>query len=109
MTRAPGTCNTMGTASTMTAITEALGLTLPGATMRSRHSAAMMRAMGLDELVVADTDAYVDLAVTLGLDRDRREALRARVRERKHLLYDDQCAIEAFSRFLREPSSLAAR
>jgi dihydroxy-acid dehydratase len=31
MTRAPGTCNTMGTASTMTAIAEALGLTLPGA------------------------------------------------------------------------------
>jgi len=31
MTRAPGTCNTMGTASTMTAIVEAMGLTLPGA------------------------------------------------------------------------------
>ncbi|VTU38088.1 L-arabonate dehydratase [Variovorax sp. PBL-H6] len=31
MTRTPGTCNTMGTASTMTAIAEALGLTLPGA------------------------------------------------------------------------------
>lgn len=31
MTRAPGTCNTMGTASTMTGIVEALGLTLPGA------------------------------------------------------------------------------
>ena len=42
MTRAPGTCNTMGTASTMTAITEALGLTLPGATsipaMDSAHT-----------------------------------------------------------------------
>ncbi|WP_118180400.1 L-arabinonate dehydratase [Paraburkholderia phosphatilytica] len=32
MTRAPGTCNTMGTASTMTAIAEAMGFTLPGAT-----------------------------------------------------------------------------
>ena len=31
MTRSPGTCNTMGTASTMTAITEAMGMTLPGA------------------------------------------------------------------------------
>jgi dihydroxyacid dehydratase/phosphogluconate dehydratase len=42
MTRAPGTCNTMGTASTMTAIAEALGLTLPGASsipaMDSAHS-----------------------------------------------------------------------
>lgn len=31
MTRSFGTCNTMGTASTMTAIAEAMGLTLPGA------------------------------------------------------------------------------
>ncbi|PPC76890.1 dihydroxy-acid dehydratase [Pokkaliibacter plantistimulans] len=31
MTRSHGTCNTMGTASTMTAIAEALGMTLPGA------------------------------------------------------------------------------
>ena len=42
MTRAPGTCNTMGTASTMTSIVEALGLTLPGASaipaMDSAHT-----------------------------------------------------------------------
>jgi len=31
MTRSPGTCNTMGTASTMTAIVEAMGFTLSGA------------------------------------------------------------------------------
>ncbi|WP_026439875.1 L-arabinonate dehydratase [Acidocella facilis] len=31
MTRSIGTCNTMGTASTMTAIAEAMGMTLPGA------------------------------------------------------------------------------
>lgn len=31
MTRSPGTCNTMGTASTMTAIAEAMGFTLAGA------------------------------------------------------------------------------
>ena len=42
MTRSPGTCNTMGTASTMTSLTEALGLTLAGASsipaMDSAHS-----------------------------------------------------------------------
>jgi dihydroxy-acid dehydratase len=31
MTRSPGTCNTMGTASTMTSIVDAMGFTLPGA------------------------------------------------------------------------------
>lgn len=43
MTRAPGTCNTMGTASTMTAIVEALGLTLPGATSIPAMDAAHTR------------------------------------------------------------------
>ena len=41
-TRSPGICNTMGTASTMTSIAEALGMTLPGASsipaMDSGHS-----------------------------------------------------------------------
>src|SRR5205823_307768 len=39
--RSPGTCQTMGTASTMTAVAEALGLSLPGASslpaMDSNH------------------------------------------------------------------------
>ena len=40
-------------------------------------------------------------------DRARREALRARVRERKHVLYRDRRVVEAFQRFLLDPSSLA--
>jgi dihydroxy-acid dehydratase len=43
MTRSPGTCNTMGTASTMTAIAEALGLTLPGASSIPAMDAAHPR------------------------------------------------------------------
>ena len=55
MTRSPGTCQTMGTASTMTLIAEAMGLTLPGAAavpaMDAEHMrlcyAAGVRAVGL--------------------------------------------------------------
>ncbi|WP_316870971.1 L-arabinonate dehydratase [Ralstonia wenshanensis] len=43
MTRAPGTCNTMGTASTMTSITEAMGFTLPGASSIPAMDAAHTR------------------------------------------------------------------
>jgi dihydroxy-acid dehydratase len=43
MTRAPGTCNTMGTASTMTGIVEALGLCLPGSTSIPAMDAAHPR------------------------------------------------------------------
>jgi dihydroxy-acid dehydratase len=43
MTRSPGTCNTMGTASTMTSIVEALGLALPGSTAIPAMDAAHTR------------------------------------------------------------------
>jgi dihydroxy-acid dehydratase len=43
MTRTPGTCNTMGTASTMTAIVEAMGLSLPGASSIPAMDAAHTR------------------------------------------------------------------
>ncbi len=43
MTRSPGTCNTMGTASTMTLIAEALGLALPGSTSIPAMDAAHPR------------------------------------------------------------------
>jgi dihydroxy-acid dehydratase len=43
MTRSPGTCNTMGTASTMAAIVEALGLALPGSTSIPAVSSAHSR------------------------------------------------------------------
>jgi dihydroxy-acid dehydratase len=43
MTRSPGTCNTMGTASTMTSLVEALGLALPGSTCIPAMDAAHPR------------------------------------------------------------------
>jgi dihydroxy-acid dehydratase len=46
MTRSPGTCNTMGTASTMTGIVEALGLALPGSTSIPAMDAAHVRHAG---------------------------------------------------------------
>ncbi|MDE2369168.1 MAG: dihydroxy-acid dehydratase [Burkholderiales bacterium] len=54
MTRSPGTCNTMGTASTMTSIVEALGLALPGSTSIPAMDAAHPRmAADCGERIVA--------------------------------------------------------
>ena len=54
MTRSPGTCNTMGTASTMTAMAEALGLALPGSTSIPAMDAAHPRmAADCGERIVA--------------------------------------------------------
>ena len=54
MTRSHGTCNTMGTASTMTSIAEALGFTLPGATsIPAVDSAHARMAIACGERAVA--------------------------------------------------------
>ncbi len=54
MTRSPGTCNTMGTASTMTCLVEALGLALPGSTAIPAMDAAHPRmAADCGERIVA--------------------------------------------------------
>ena len=54
MTRSPGTCNTMGTASTMTAMAEAMGLALPGSTSIPAMDAAHPRmAADCGERIVA--------------------------------------------------------
>ncbi|MGA0600167.1 L-arabinonate dehydratase [Caulobacter sp. KR2-114] len=47
MTRSIGTCNTMGTASTMTGIVEAMGLTLPGASSTPAADSGHPRLMSL--------------------------------------------------------------
>jgi dihydroxy-acid dehydratase len=53
MTRSPGTCNTMGTASTMTSIVEGLGLALPGSTAIPAMDAAHSRmATAVGERIV---------------------------------------------------------
>ncbi len=79
--RSPGTCMTMGTASTMTSATEALGLTLPGASsipaadsrhqMMATHTGRRIVDMVWEDLKPLDilTPASFDNAVTtvLGL------------------------------------------
>jgi dihydroxy-acid dehydratase len=76
--RSPGQCMTMGTASTMTAAAEALGMTLPGASsipaVDSAHSrmaaASGRRVVGAvwDDLrpsAILTRDAYLDAAATV--------------------------------------------
>ena len=54
-------------------------ITLSGATFTSRMAGSLLRTMGLDEGIVHDHEAYVELAVTLATDKQRYRAYRARV------------------------------
>ena len=74
-------------------------VTLPGPLMRSRHSAAIMHRMGLDQFVAADIAGYIEIAVRLGNDaKARAEAARLVAVNRSKLFHDTEPvrALEAF-------------
>jgi predicted O-linked N-acetylglucosamine transferase (SPINDLY family) len=73
---------------------------LPGPMMRGRHSAAVMTMMGVTETVAANTDAYVDIAARLALDRTWRRAVAARIRDSKHRVLADMESIRGLESFL---------
>jgi len=54
-------------------------LTLAGRSMAARASAAQLRAVGLPELVAGSGDEYESIASELATNRDRLQALRARL------------------------------
>lgn len=55
-------------------------VTLPGPTMRSRHTAAILRELGITDGIARDRDDYVGQAIALGLDPARRSILREQLR-----------------------------
>ena len=73
---------------------------LPGICMRGRQTAAMLRHVGVDELVARDADDYVALAVRLASDAAWRRALVAKIAAGKSRLFDDITVNAAFATFL---------
>ena len=74
--------------------------TRPGAFMRARQSAAMLRIAGVPELVADDEDGCVAIAARLAADRDWREAVSGRMVAGAEALFDDTEPIEALAAFL---------
>jgi predicted O-linked N-acetylglucosamine transferase (SPINDLY family) len=70
--------------------------------MRGRQSQAMLRTLGVDELVTASTDAYVETAVALGGDADRRRDLSRRIVARRDALFEREEPVRALEDFLEK-------
>lgn len=75
-------------------------ISLPGATMRGRHTLGILRVLGLTQLVAKDRADYQRKLLTLIRDRKGREALRQEIRQRAPKLYDRQDVSEAFAEAL---------
>ena len=75
-------------------------VTLPGELMRGRHTAAILEMMGVTETIATSLDAYLELAVRLGRDKEWRMELRRRILQNKHRAYRDRACITALEDFL---------
>ena len=75
-------------------------VTWPGELMRSRITHALYAKMGLPELSVDSGKAYVDLAVDLGTNPQRRQALREAILAKCGVLYEDDAEVRDFEHFL---------
>ena len=83
-------------------------VTLEGDVMRGRQTAAMLRLLGVDELVASSADGYVDLCVALCGDAARRESLRARIQGASGALFERRDAVPALEAFLWRVARAAA-
>jgi len=74
-------------------------VTMPAAFQRGRHTQAMLRKMGIEGLIVADAQAYIDQAVRLANDRDYRNEVSGMIRDRSQVLFEDAAVVREFERF----------
>ncbi len=79
-------------------------VTLPGASMRARHTMACLQRIGLEETIARDADNYVSLAVRLGRDSEWRESITERLRvvvdDPACRLFNDEEPTRAFAEFI---------
>lgn len=84
-------------------------VTLPGDFMRGRQSMAMLRLCELDELVAADVDDYVRIALRLGRDREWRTALRERLAHTVDAVFGRDDPVKFLEAFFVEATQGAGR
>ena len=68
-------------------------VTLEGKFMRGRFASAILRKIGLDELVVASDAQYIGRVVDLASNPSRRAELRSMITDRRDRLFDDDSAM----------------
>lgn len=76
-------------------------VTREGRFLRGRLASGPLQRIGLGELVAPSEEAYVELAVALAGDRERRQALRRRIESGRERLFRDPAPLDALERFLK--------
>ena len=84
-------------------------VTWPGPFMRGRVTLGLYQRMGLDELICTDPDDYVRKALRLARDTAWRDRLRATIKERSAILFDNLAMVREFEDFIETAVAAAAR
>lgn len=68
-------------------------ITIAGEFMRGRHTSAMMKMIGFEDLVASSVDEYIELACKMGNDKKFRAQMVKKLTDNKEkLFYDTKCA-----------------
>jgi len=90
-----------GCNSALECLSQALPIvTLEGATMRGRHSAAILRMMDVHDTIASSLDNYVAIATRLGQDAQFRQTISLRMAENTQRVYRDRATVTALEAFL---------
>lgn len=77
-------------------------VTLPGDTMRGRHSLAILTAAGVTETIAGSEDEYIDIAARLGRAEKWRRAVRNRLLAAHPRVFGDKTPVRALEDFLAD-------
>ena len=73
---------------------------LAGDLMRSRHTSAILKRMGLEETIAQNKTEYIQMAVRLGRDADYRRQISQQIARNKSKLYGDLESVRALEEFI---------
>jgi predicted O-linked N-acetylglucosamine transferase (SPINDLY family) len=83
-------------------------VTLPGATLRARFTAAWCRLLEVEECIADSPESYVTIALRLAHDREFRGSVASRIRKNSHRLFDDESSVQEFEGFFESAYAAAA-
>jgi protein O-GlcNAc transferase len=96
-----------GCNSTLESLRHALPIvTLPGNLMRSRHTAAILRMIGITETITTTTKEYVSAAINLATNDVLRAGMRTKISQNRYRAYRDKTCISALETFLYQQASV---
>lgn len=74
-------------------------VTLPSLYHIGRFTLSLYKKMDMEECVAASAQDYIDIALKLGIEKDYRQQISEKIKQRKELLFDDHSVVKEHEAF----------